>query len=400
MVVRHHRLGRFPPPPSLLIAVAAALVLLFTTTTASATDLGCNQQPGDRFFWIERAFCDLDTYGPARAQGLIIWNHGIQGTIESWKAPAPPVLRLLQARGWDVIMLKRHHLAESMPGGPLARTVSRTLDEVAAGRKAGYKKIVLAGQSFGGYVTMEAIDTSADIDAAIAFAPGVRVSGGSGALDPTIIERILSRARVGRLALVFPKNDTLFGSIARGERARPILDKRPLPWLMVDETAGEITGHGGGVTGRFAVRYGLCLAEFISAPAVPSGRYTCPPNADESRIARELLLPAGRESPKFLVDPEGVPAELRALLGPRWALVGDTLALIGPVQEHGKVKLIYRTGPGGGLYDATVTGNAIRAVLQNKATVVVSPDDNGTVTWTSADKSLTLKGTLIRLDLP
>lgn len=371
-----------------------------TAAAAAPADLACNQQPGDRFFWTERAFCDLETHGPDRAQGLVIWNHGIQGTTESWKAPAPPALRLLQVRGWDVIMVKRHHLAETMPGGPLTRTVSRTLDEVAAARKAGYKKVVLAGQSFGGYVTMEAIDTSPDIDAAIAFAPGIRPSGGSGALDPTIIERILHRARVGRLALVFPKNDTLFGSIPRGERARPILNKRELPWLMVDETAGEITGHGGGVTGRFAVRYGLCLAEFVSAPTVAPGRYACPPNADEGRVVRELLLPSGDTSPKFLVDPAGVPAELRALLGPRWALVGDTLALIGPVQEQGKVKLIYRTSPGGGVYDATVTDGAIRAVLRNNATVVVSPDDNGTVTWTSADKTVTLKGTLIRLDLP
>jgi hypothetical protein len=36
-------------------------------------------------------------------------------TNPSWGAPAPPAFRLLQARGWDVIMLKRHHLAETMP---------------------------------------------------------------------------------------------------------------------------------------------------------------------------------------------------------------------------------------------------------------------------------------------
>ena len=59
---------------------------------------------------------------------------------------------------------------------------------------------------------MEAIDTMPDIDAAIAFSPGVRYGGGSGALDPTIVERILQRARVGRVAVVFPKDDTLFGS--------------------------------------------------------------------------------------------------------------------------------------------------------------------------------------------
>jgi pimeloyl-ACP methyl ester carboxylesterase len=175
VVVRHHRHRLVPPPPVLSAARTLAVALWFVvaaaiTVDAAPADLACNQAPGDRFFWVERAFCDLEMLGPERAQGLVIWNHGIQGTTESWKAPAPPVLRLLQARRWDVIMVKRHHLAETMPGGPLSRTVMRTLDEVAGARKAGYKKIVLAGQSFGGYVTMEAIDAAPDIDAAIAFA--------------------------------------------------------------------------------------------------------------------------------------------------------------------------------------------------------------------------------------
>jgi len=76
-------------------------------------------------------------------------------------------MRLLQTRGWDVVMVKRHHQAEA--NDPLYRTVQRTLEEAAASRKAGYRKVVLAGQSFGGWVTLDAIDTSRDIDAAVAF---------------------------------------------------------------------------------------------------------------------------------------------------------------------------------------------------------------------------------------
>src|SRR5439155_612315 len=112
---------------------------------AAPEELACNQQPGNRFFWLERAFCDLPTNGPERANGVIIWNHGISGTTQSWMAPAPPAFRLLQARGWDVIMLKRHHAAEG--DNALYRTVQRTLDEAKAFRKAGYRKVVLAGQS-------------------------------------------------------------------------------------------------------------------------------------------------------------------------------------------------------------------------------------------------------------
>jgi pimeloyl-ACP methyl ester carboxylesterase len=277
------------------LALAVVLALLPTAAgAASADELTCGQEPGNRFFWIERAFCDLPSNGPERANGIVIWNHGIYRTLESWRAPAPPAFRLLQARGWDVIMLKRHNLAEV--DNVLYRTVRRTLQEVAAARKQGYRKVVLAGQSFGGYVSLEAIDTSADIDAAVAFAPGSRASGATGRLDPGITDRILQRAKVGRLALVFPKDDDVFNHIVRGESAQAILSRRTLPYLLLDETSG-LSGHGGGVSGRFALRYGLCLADFLAAPSLPAGRFTCPPVADDWPAVRELLLPAPEQRP-------------------------------------------------------------------------------------------------------
>ena len=280
------------------------MLLAASAAQVDADDLACQQAPGNRFFWIERAFCDLPTHGPHKAIGVVIWNHGISGTTQSWMAPAPPAFRLLQARGWDVLMLKRHHAADAQ--NPLYRTVQRTLEEATALRKAGYRKVVLAGQSFGGYVTLEAVDTSPDIDAAIALAPGVRSISAAGQLDASVTDRILESARVGRLALVFPRHDALFGYLVRGENAQAILSRRRLPYLLLDETSG-LTGHGGGVSGRFALRYGLCLADFLAAADLPATRFTCPPVADEWLVVRELLLPPPAERPAFVRDAKGFP---------------------------------------------------------------------------------------------
>jgi pimeloyl-ACP methyl ester carboxylesterase len=396
-----------------LSSLAALFVLLCAPTysalgspsaaprTAAAqprlAELACSQEPGNRFYWIERAFCDLEMAGPDRANGIVIWNHGISGTNPSWRAPAPPALRLLQARGWDVIMVKRHNLAETMPGGPLNRSVERTLQEVTAQRKLGYRKVVLAGQSFGGYVTLEAIDTSPGIFAAIALAPGVRPSGADGRFDATTVEQLLEHARVGRLALVFPKNDALFGNNARGARAQPILARREFPYLMIDETS-EITGHGGGASGRFALQYGLCLADFLAAPTLPAGRFSCPTPGDDSPVVRELLMRPGEKVPGLSLDPSALPAAVMPLVGLRWALLGDSLVLVAPVSDQGGVRLLYRSGgTNDGVYEATLGGGSIRAVLPNKSSVTLSADGGNTITWTSADRSTVLKAPLRRV---
>jgi len=379
-------------------AVFATAFLLLTAApgiSAGADDLACAQEPGNRFFWMERAFCDLELKGPERANGVVIWNHGISGTIQSWMAPAPPVLRLLQGRGWDVFMLKRHHAAEA--DNTLYRTVQRTLQEAATLKKSGYRKVVLAGQSFGGYVTLEAVDTSPDIDAAVAFAPGVRAAGAAGRLDPTTIQRILQRAKVGRVALVFPKDDALFGYLERGASANAILSRRTLPYLLLDETSG-ITGHGGGMTGRFALRYGLCLADFLGASSLPAGRFACPSVADEWLLVRELLLPPSVDRSSVLAEASAFPEAVGSLTGFRWAVLEDTVVLLAPVSAGpGRFRLMYRsTGITSGVYDATVKDGVIRAVLSNKSTVTLNPDGDGVVTWTASDGSRSLSAQLVR----
>jgi pimeloyl-ACP methyl ester carboxylesterase len=377
-----------------VLVTALVVCLQPSEGAAQRADLACKQEPGNRYYWLEPAFCDLPMNGPERANGVVIWNHGIFGTLQSWMAPAPPAFRLLQSRGWDVIMLKRHNAAET-DNNLVYRTVQRILQEAAAFKKSGYRKVVVAGQSFGGLLTLETIDTSSTIDAAIALAPGVR-TWGAGRLDPSVVDRMLQRVTVGRLALVFPKNDDVFGNVVRGESAAAILSKRTIPYLLVDETS-DITGHGGGYSGRFALRYGLCLTEFLAAPSLPGGRFACPQVTDEWTIVRELLLPVA-ERPTFIRDASGLPAPVGSLMGLRWAMLGDTVVLVAPVaSEPGKLRLMYRsTGIGGGIFDATVNGGVIQAVLTNKSTITLKPEGDGVIVWTAADGSRSLNAPLVR----
>src|SRR5438093_12376797 len=70
-------------------AVLATTLLLLTIpheVSAQADDLACAQQPGNRFFWVERAFCDLALNGPDRANGVSSGTTGCPAPINpGWR---------------------------------------------------------------------------------------------------------------------------------------------------------------------------------------------------------------------------------------------------------------------------------------------------------------------------
>jgi pimeloyl-ACP methyl ester carboxylesterase len=385
-------------------ALLAGIIVLVAASIAGAAPayLACDQEPGARLYWVERGFCDLELNGPEHAQGIIIWNHGINATTEQWRAPTPPAFRLLQARGWDVIILKRNHLGDANVDVALSRTVERTLEEARVQRERGYRRVVLAGQSFGGYVTLEAATRSAEIFAAVAMAPGVRPIGAHARLDTSVTERSLKRLKVDRVGVVFPKDDALFGNVTRGESANHILAGRRLPYLLLDETSG-LTGHAGGIGGRFALMYGLCLSEFLAAPALPAARFTCPP-AEEWDAARELLLPSG-SSVGLVEDPSSVSNGLAAFTGRWYGLLEDTIVFFG-LLEGGATppRSLYRWAAfriGGGIFDVALREDHLAVAFPNGAGIVVSPEGSEMVlTWRSADGTRIVKTVLAREKRP
>src|SRR5437762_2831416 len=59
-------------------------------------------------YWTEPAYEKYPLKGAGTALGLVIWNHGLDGTRSQYQFPPPPVMQALAARGWDVIKLDRN----------------------------------------------------------------------------------------------------------------------------------------------------------------------------------------------------------------------------------------------------------------------------------------------------
>ena len=345
--------------------------------TMAVDPLRCGQDPGSRLYWLEHGFCDIKVLGPEKARGIVIWNHGIMGTLAQHAAPPALALRLLRANGWDVIKINRHNLGEG--GDSYRRAEQRTEEEITAQRERGYRRVVLAGQSFGGRVTLE-VGASIELFAAVAFAPGMENTVGNTRTQAPTDQR-LRRVKAERLAVVFPGNDELFGNVERGRSAAPILAARGGPYLLLDETAG-LKGHGGGTGGNFALRYGRCLDDFLTAETVPAARFQCAAGGGWA-VARELL-PAVPPYVRVMTATDALPGGLW------YGLVGESIVSFGVV-DVGKpgVNILFTWAAngatrGGGVYEARIDNGEVKALLPNKAVLTIKRRDAHTlaVTWT------------------
>ncbi|MBI3456051.1 MAG: hypothetical protein HY002_09735 [Candidatus Rokubacteria bacterium] len=360
--------------------------------------LRCGQTPRDRFFWTEAAFCDTTLHGSERAAGLVIWNHGVMGKEVQHATLVPPAFRLLQARGWDVIRLNRHNLAEDQDS--LGRASVRLLEEVAAQRKRGYQRVVVAGQSFGGFLSLETATRSRDIFAAVAFAPGLRSRSRAESFDSRPVTWRLPSLVVERVAVVFPAQDALFDNAIRGPEAEKALTRRGMPFWLVDATGG-LTGHGGATGGVFALRYGMCLVEFLTASQIPGGRFECRPPADEWAVARELL-PQSPPSWPLIADAGELPEALQGLTGVWYGLLHETneiLLFFLSRSSRGELRaLVGVTGRGrsGGIHKPTLGESGVRLVYSSKATVTVTSKgpDAAEFVYTSSDGARTYRASL------
>src|SRR4029077_9938141 len=134
--------------------------------------LACKQRPDGRAYWTEYGFCDLPVKGPSQAKGLVLWSHGLAADREQFNDLPAPIVRAMQLAGWDVIRINRNNLYEKSweSSGPKHR--DDALDRLRAAKAQGYRFVVLASQSYGGTISIEASARSAEVDGVLAFSAG------------------------------------------------------------------------------------------------------------------------------------------------------------------------------------------------------------------------------------
>jgi len=241
--------------------------------------------------WFEDGFAQFPALGPQFAKGLVIWNHPAAASGQGVSVATVPAIGGMAALGWDVIRLQRNPRLPPAWENRLVEVRETLTQEVAQARAAGYTRIILAGQGFGGGLALEAAKTIDGLYGVIAFAPNT--GDGLASLNRTYSQ--LREAKAQRVVVLFPANDAEVPA-PRGTAARDLLNARAgLPFLLVDEESG-VRGNAGADSMAFGV-YATCMDYFLAPDAAPhAGEFHCGVDELPAALARMGAKPHGGEA--------------------------------------------------------------------------------------------------------
>jgi pimeloyl-ACP methyl ester carboxylesterase len=223
------------------------------------------------YFKLEHAYPDRPMQGPTAAKGAVIWNHG-RGVAPAAKSDMLPFyVDDLRTAGWDVFRLERDWSHDDLT------TSSQALREaVGLLRQTGYEHVVLAGQSYGAWISlMVSAAKQSNIDAVIATAPaafGKYPESWVYQRNASELYPVLSQVQGTRVMLFLFQNDP-YDPGERGQTAEAILGTHRVDHLVVDHPAAMV-GHGAANYLAFANRFGPCIVRFVD-PTRPTRGADC-----------------------------------------------------------------------------------------------------------------------------
>ena len=218
--------------------------------------------PDDRFLW----------HGPAQAAGVVVWAHGGGGYDDSRGGEPAPAMRPFNNAGFDIVRYDRAPLVDNP-----VRAAGWLREELPVLRASGYRRVIVAGESRGGWTALQMLDTAGLADVVIAFSPAAHGSGASPNLTAQVddLRRMMGEAEPARtrVAMVQFAHDMSAGDMDRRAALLTGLRTKEAAVLVVDRPDG-FTGHFGWKSYEFGRRFGACLLHFATDPTPPA---SCPP---------------------------------------------------------------------------------------------------------------------------
>jgi pimeloyl-ACP methyl ester carboxylesterase len=197
--------------------------------------------------------------GPQGAAGLIVWSHGYLSGSDATSSAPQPWIGLFTATGYDLYRFDRQWIHD-WPGD-----ATQLADAVRQAKALGYRRVLLAGQSAGGWVSLAAAERGAPVDGVISIAPAHHGEV-KDMRDVSIArfewQQIVRGIKAGpRLVIVDFAGDA-YDVGGRMEDAISTFSRTGVQADVISSPAG-FTGHGAGSDFAFARKFGPCIQAFI-----------------------------------------------------------------------------------------------------------------------------------------
>ncbi len=239
----------------MLRALIALVLALLLPGAAAAGEL-----PSAPPFVVSGAYVPA---GPVAARGAVVWLHGSYDSAHEPPPPLPDWMRHLPERGYDVWLFNRQRGADGLESGGAG-----LLEGLAGLRRAGYRRVVVAGFSRGAFIALAALARPDLADAVAAVSPaahGTRAERRAVAL--AAFRERMAAAGATRLALVLLRDDPFEpDAVARAAAARESRVGRAGSLLLVDRPPAP-RGHMGSFEPPFDADFGACIAAFLDGVA-------------------------------------------------------------------------------------------------------------------------------------
>jgi pimeloyl-ACP methyl ester carboxylesterase len=261
-----------------LFAALVATILCFPSAAlagAGGQGMAAKALPPKPVTLTEFNALKIRNSGPDKAYGAIYFIDGLDPASrmpDSFKPTYPYLYELNAKFGWDVISAKYPN-AEKDIAGSVPRSVQYVTERVKALKAEGYKKIVLAGQSWGAWVSISVADhddSAKLLDGLLIVAPAAYGAKNLGGKDnPYYLQnlteyvRTIKSVRTPTVAVFFKDDDYDPGE--RGDVTDAFFSRSKTPLLLIDRPAG-LAGHGAGWLPSFADTYASCIGDFFKTP--------------------------------------------------------------------------------------------------------------------------------------
>jgi len=206
---------------------------------------------------------DFAPAGPGVARGAVVWLHGSYDSATETPPALPDWLLHLPRLGYDLWLFNRRRGED-----PLAGSGERLLEGLAGLRRAGYRRVVVAGFSRGAFISLAALARPDLADAVAAVSPaahGTRTERRAQALAD--FQERMKHAAGGRLALVLLRDDPWDPDPAARVAAAVASRPAQAAGLLLIDRPDAPAGHMGSFDAPFDARFGTCIAAFLDGVA-------------------------------------------------------------------------------------------------------------------------------------